>query len=284
VSTKLLDAWLEVGGNVLDTAREYGASESIIGRWMEERGCRDDVVVVTKCAHPENGASRLAPPEIVRDLEESLDALRTSQIDILLLHRDDPREPVGRVLEVLNEQREAGRIGAFGASNWTTARLDEAATYARSHGLEPFACSSANLSLAAQNEPAWPGTSSVSDAASRAWYERTGVPLFAWSAQAAGFFARGESALADPDVARVYGSPGNAERLRRAQALGRTKGADANAVALAWVLAQPFPVYAIVGPQSVAELRSTVAAVEVSLTAEDVRWLALETVAAPVVA
>lgn len=276
VSTELLDAWIELGGNVLDTAREYGMSESVLGRWMDARGCRGDVVVLTKCAHPEDGRARVTRADIVGDLMESLEALRTSCVDLLVLHRDDPREPVGRVLEVMNEQLEAGRIRAFGASNWTTQRLDEARDYASAHGLEPFACSSSNLSLAMQNEPMWPGALSVSDVASRRWHERTGLPLFAWSAQAGGFFARGETEPLDPDAARVYGSEPNRERLRRAQSLARSKRADPNGVALAWVLAQPFPVYAIVGPQSVAELRSTVAAVDVELTDEEVRWLALD--------
>ncbi len=276
VPLELLDAWLAAGGNVVDTAREYGESEAVLGRWMEARGCRDEVVVVTKCAHPDDAGPRLTPATIAADLAESLETLATDRVDVLLLHRDHPHAEVGPLLEALNEHREAGRVGAFGASNWTTARLQEATDYATAHGLEPFAASSPNLSLAVQREPFWPGTVSASDPESRAWYERTQLPVFAWSSQAGGFFARALDPDADAEILRVYGSAANDERRRRASELARARGARANDVALAWVLHQPFPVHAVVGPQRPEELRSCLAALAVELTPEDVRWLALD--------
>ena len=271
-STELLDAWLELGGNVVDCGREYGESERVLGRWLRDRGRRDDVVVLTKGAHQDEERRRVTPRDLSADLHESLEVLGATSIELYLLHRDDPSQPVGPLVEVLNEHRRAGLIGAFGASNWTTQRLDEADDYARQHDLEPFSCSSPALSLAQQQEPPWPDTVSADDAGSLAWYERRGMPLFAWSAQAAGFFA----GVSGPDVERVYGSDANLERLRRATALGRSIGHTANAVALAWVLSQPFPTYAIIGPRTVDELRRSVAALEIELSEEERRWLNLE--------
>ena len=272
-STELLDAWLELGGNVIDSAREYGESERVLGRWLGDSGRRDDVVVLTKGAHQHAGRHRVTPADISADLLESLDVLGVASIELYLLHRDDPSQPVGPLVEVLNEHRRGGRIGAFGGSNWSTTRLDEANEYARTHGLEAFSCSSPGLSLAQQSEPPWPDCLSADDAYSRAWYERTGMPVFAWSAQAGGFFAGADA----PDVARVYGSDRNSERLRRAAQLGARIGHTANAVALAWVLGQPFPTYAIIGPRTVDELLRSVAALEIELTQEEQRWLDLET-------
>lgn len=274
---ELLDAWLELGGNVVDCGREYGESERVLGRWLSNRGCRDDVVVLTKGAHQDADHRRVTPPDVTADLLESLSVLGVDAIDIYMLHRDDPSQPVGPLVEVLNEHRRPGWIGAFGGSNWSTERLDEAAAHARENGLEGFSCSSPALSLAQQSEPPWPDCVAADDAGSRAWYERTGMPLFAWSSQGAGFFA----GVTGPDVVRVYGSDSNLERLRRAAELGRRIGRTANQVALAWVLQQPFPTYAIIGPRTVDELHGSVAALEIELTREEWRWLDLETDSVP---
>jgi len=272
-STELLDAWLELGGNVVDCGREYGESERVLGRWLRGNGRRDEVVILTKGGHRDAVRSRVTPPDISADLLESLDVLGADAVEIYMLHRDDPSQPVGPLVDVLNEHRRAGRIAAFGGSNWSTQRLDAANEYARDHGSEAFSCSSPGLSLAQQNEPPWPDCIAADDARSHAWYERTGMPVFAWSSQASGFFA----GIDGPDVARVYGSEGNFERLRRATELGARIGHRANEVALAWVLGQPFPTYAIIGPRTVDELLRSSAALEIELTQPERRWLNLET-------
>jgi aryl-alcohol dehydrogenase-like predicted oxidoreductase len=102
--------------------------------------------------------------------------------------------------------------------------------------------------------------------------------VFAWSAQARGFFTDRLAAgtAPDPELLRVYDSEGNRERLRRARELASRHGVTANDVALAWVLHQPFPTYAVIGPRTVAELRSSVRALEVELTAAEARWLDLD--------
>lgn len=276
---ELLDEWVALGGNALDTAREYGPTrwgeaEEVIGRWLRDRGVRDQVVVGTKGGHHVVVGERRVTPENVRDdLDASL-AVLGGRIDTYLLHRDDPTQPVAPIIELLNRYTSDGRIGAFGGSNWTPYRLEEADAYAAERGLAGFSFSSPNLSLARQNEPPWEEALSASDPESRAWYTRTQMPLFAWSSQAQGWFSGRYSP--ETDVVRVYDSPDNRERLRRAQELGASKGADANAVALAWVLHQPFPTWALIGPRTVEELRASVAGLDVRLTEDEVRWLDLE--------
>lgn len=268
----LLDAWLELGGTIVDTGREYGTAEATVARWLDERGVRDEVLVLTKGAHQDATRKRVTPADITADLEESLSVLGLDLIELYLLHRDDPTQPVGPILENLNEHLRDGRIGVFGASNWSTGRLEEANAYAEAHGFHGFSCSSPALSLATQNEAPWPDCISASDPASHAWYARAGLPVFAWSSQAGGFFA----GVTGPDVSRVYVNDGNLERLRRATELGRHKGASANQIALAWVLHRPFPTYALIGPQTIAELRDSVEALELELTEDECRWLDLE--------
>ena len=274
VSLDLFDAFRDLGGNLVDTGREYGNAEPILGRWLRERRLDHEVAVLTKGAHHDNdtGRKRVNPAEITQDLEESLHALGRDSIDLYCLHRDDSAVPVGPILEALNQHRRAGRIRVLGASNWSAARLKEAAAYAARHGLEGFACSSPGLSLAAPREAPWPGCVTIHEREARAWYEKRQLPVFAWASLAGGFFA----GVRSPDIARVYESAENRQRLCRARALAARKGATASQVALAWVLHQPFPTYALVGPRSVTELRESVAALDLDLTPAESRWLDLE--------
>jgi aryl-alcohol dehydrogenase-like predicted oxidoreductase len=272
VADDVLDEWVRLGGNILDSARVYGdgASEEAVGAWFADRpAVRDELVVLTKGAHPEGDVRRVTPAAIAADLDASIAALGRP-VDVYLLHRDDPALPVGPLIECLNEHRAAGRLRAFGTSNWTCARIDEANAFAAALGLEGFTCNSPQLSLARQNEVHWPGTMAATDDV-RAWHERTQMPLFAWSAQARGFFAghHSESAV------RVYDNPDNRERRRRASEIAERVGCTANQVALAWVLAQPYPVYAVIGPRTVEQLHEAVGALDVSLTGDEVRWLDL---------
>jgi aryl-alcohol dehydrogenase-like predicted oxidoreductase len=266
----LFDAWLEAGGTVIDTAHVYedGDAERVLGRWLADRpGARERIVLVTKGAHPDGDRRRVTPADIAADLGDSMERLG-GPVDLYLLHRDDPAVEVGEIVDALDGHRRAGEIRAFGVSNWTLPRIDEANAYAAERGLAGIAFNSPHLSLAVQNEPPWAGCLSAADAESRAWHARAGMPLLAWSAQAAGFFAGAP--------ARVYDNAPNRERRERAARLGRERGASANAVALAWVLAQPFPTVAVVGPHSLEHLHASLEALDVELNAEEARWLNLE--------
>jgi aryl-alcohol dehydrogenase-like predicted oxidoreductase len=269
-STALFDAWVEAGGSVIDTGRQYGNAETIVGRWLRGRGRRDDVVVLTKGGHYDldTGRQRITPADITADLEESLRQLGVDTIDLYLLHRDDPSQPVGPILETLNEHRRAGKIRAFGGSNWTHARLDEARAYAEANSLETFACSSPQLSLAVPSEPPWPGCISIHEPDALAWYARTQLPVFSWSSQAAGYFAG-----VDSDLTRVYRTADNAERLRRARELAERKGCSPTQLALAWTAHQPFPTYAIVGPADADEIGESIVALDVELAPDEADWL-----------
>jgi aryl-alcohol dehydrogenase-like predicted oxidoreductase len=261
----------------VDTGREYGHAEAILGRWLRERHVDDEIIVLTKGAHHDNdtGRKRVNPREITEDLEDSLRTLGRPAVDLYCLHRDDPAVPVGPIVETLAQHQRAGRVRVLGASNWSTARLEEATRYAADHGLHGFACSSPGLSLAAPQEAPWLGAVTIHAPSARAWYAEHQVPVFAWASLAGGFFA----GVRGPDITRVYDTADNRERLRRAVSLAAEKGATASQIALAWVLHQPFPTYALIGPRSVAELQESVAALDIALTAAEARWLDLENAA-----
>jgi aryl-alcohol dehydrogenase-like predicted oxidoreductase len=258
----VLDEYVRLGGTAIDTARVYedGDSERALGEWLSRQPAtvRDRLVIVSKGAHPNGARKRVTPEEIERDLRVSVDLLG-GPIDVYLLHRDDPSVPVGSIIEALNGLRSAGLIRAFGTSNWTTARIDEANLWAAAHGLDGFCVSSQHLSLAVQNEEQWDDTRSANEPAMYEWHERTQTPLLAWSAQARGYFFGRDGA----DVLRVYDNDVNRARRRRAEELGGRLGFTASQVALAWALEQPFPVYACFGARTAGQVREAFGALDV---------------------
>src|SRR5579871_6711581 len=260
-SFALLDAFVEAGGNCLDTAYIYagGKSERAIGKWFAQRGNRDKIVLLDKGGHPTaDSGPRINPREITADMTESLARLQTDYADIYLLHRDDPNVPVGPLVECLNEHRRDGRVRVFGGSNWLPARLQEANEYAARYGLQGFSASSEQMCLAEDKEPMWGGCVVV-DAAARQWHTQHQFPLFPWSSQANGLFTGRFTPdnLDNANMVRVYYNDRNWERLRRAEELATQKGCTANNIALAWVMHQPFPIFPLIGPHNVEELRSS---------------------------
>lgn len=279
VTNTLLDAYLQAGGNCLDTARVYGGgkTEAALGQWFTSRKNRDKVVLLAKGAHHDANGKRVNPKGIAEDIAISLDLMQTDYIDIYLLHRDDPDIPVGVIVDALNQHKEAGRIKIFGGSNWTTARIQEANAYAEANGLQGFSASSPQLSLAVPNEPMWAGCLFVTPEDAE-WHTRTQLPLMPWSSQASGFFT-GRFTPEDrsnSDVVRVYYSDANWERYHRATTLAKQKGVTANQIALAWVLHQPYPTFPLIGPRTLEELASSLPALGITLTAQECDWLSLK--------
>lgn len=286
-SEALLDAAVELGVTTLDTAHVYagGESERAIGEWMEKRGNREQLVILAKGCHPNGDRARATPYDIGADLLDTLARLKTDHVDLWVLHRDDTRVPVGPLVEALNEHLRAGRVRAFGGSNWTHQRLAEANAYAAAKGLTGFAISSPNFGLAAQVQDPWgPGCVTIAgpqQVQARAWYAATGTAIFAYSSLARGLFSgrvKSASAVADSaaldDAARTaYCHPVNFARLARAEQLAGKKGLSVAQIATAWILSQPLPVFALVGAANHAELASTCAGAAVTLTADECRWL-----------
>ncbi|MDN5598915.1 MAG: aldo/keto reductase [Brachybacterium sp.] len=274
-ASAMFDAFTEIGGTTFDTAHIYagGLSEKLFGRWVRNRGVREDVVVITKGAH----TPHCDPESITRQLEISLERQGTDYADMYMMHRDNPEVPVGEFVDVMDEHLRAGRIRAYGGSNWTPQRVDEANAYAKANGRTGFTILSNHFGLAEALDVPWAGCVHATDPASKEWLEERGIALLPWSSQARGFFtgrAHPED-LSDPELVRCYYSAGNFERLARAQELGRERGVPATAIALAFVLHQKFPTFALFGPRSIAEMRSSTLGLGVELSEQEMEWLDL---------
>ena len=285
----VLDAFHAAGGNCLDTAHGYGRgdNERAVGQWINERGLRDEIVILGKGAHHSQDRKRVTPYDIKSDLHDSLARFKVDSIDLYVLHRDDPDNPVGPIVDTLHAAKEAGQIDAYGGSNWSAERLQEANEYAAAHGLTPFVASSPQFSLAVQIEPPWRDCISVSGPsgeAARAWCRENGVTLFVWSSMAGGFFSgrfRRDNLDTftewyDQLAVKVYCNEDNFQRHDRVQELAADKGVSVPQIALAYVYNQPDGIHALSGARNTDELRINVEASEIELTEEEIAYLELK--------
>ena len=276
-STAMYDDFFERGGNTFDTAYIYGGGlqEKLFGQWVRNRGIRDEVVLLDKGAH----TPHCNPEALLRQFDESLERLQMDHMDLYIMHRDNPEIPVGEFIDVLNDLKDAGRVRAFGGSNWTVERYDEANAWAAAHGKTGLAAVSNNFSLARMVSPVWGGCLAASEPAYKAWHERTQTPLFAWSSQARGFFV---PERAHPDkrddemLVRCWYSEDNFKRQARCFELAEKLKVAPIAVALAYVLNQPFPTFALIGPRCISETVGSCAALGLALSTDEVKWLNLE--------
>lgn len=288
-SFSLLDSVFETGCNTFDTAHIYGGgdNERTFGRWVRDRGIHDRVVIVAKGAHHNADRRRVTPWDITADIYDSLARFKTDYMDLYILHRDDPDFPVGPIVDILNEHMQAGRIHAFGGSNWSHTRIAQANSYAKANGLTGFALSNPHFSLARQKEEPWPECVTITGpeaAEARSYYQETQMPLFVWSSVAAGFFSGRftrdnlDSFQDGYDLMSIqcYATEDNFQRLDRAQELAAEKGVSSNQIALAWVLGQSFNVFPLVGARKAEEARQNAEALNLKLTAGELAWLNLE--------
>jgi aryl-alcohol dehydrogenase-like predicted oxidoreductase len=288
------DAVFENGCNTFDTAHGYGRgnAERLLGNWIRTRGIRDEVVIIDKGAHPYDGRNRVTPEDITSDVHESLERLGVEKMDIYLLHRDDPALPVEPIVDVLNEHHNAGRIGAFGGSNWTHQRIQAANDYAKANNLVPFVASSPHFSLAEMVKPAWDGCigiSGPSQKAARDWYQQEQMPLFTWASLAVGFMTgkyrrdnlESFTEYFDKVAINAYGYEDNFKRLDRAETLAKQKGVSLPQISLAYVVSQPLNIFALVGNRSAEEFEMNAAIFDIDLSEAEIDWLDLRTEAKP---
>ena len=271
------DAWMEAGGNAFDTGFVYGGGnhEKVLGQWIANRGVAKDVITIVKGAH----TPYCLPRALVAQLDMSLERLGLDHAPVYIMHRDNLNVPVGEFVDALNRLHKAGRIGAFGGSNWSVARFNEANEYAAKHNLKPLTILNNNLSLAVMEKPVWAGCVTSNTPDTLAFLRQSKTTHISWSSQARGYFlpeTLRNRLPADTSPETCFGSPANAERRNRAEQLAKEMGVSPHNIATAWVLAQSFPSLALVGPRSPGEIASTLPGLAVKLDAKQLAWLNLE--------
>lgn len=261
-SEHLLDTFMSLGGNQIDTARCYadwisggsGASERAIGKWLSGRK-RESVFLGTKGGIKPRGynATRgdLSRENLEKDLKESLGALQTDYIDIYWLHRDDFRFSPGEIVERMNYWIRQGYIRYFGFSNWTAQRIMEANKYAASHGLSGAAASQIQYGLGVCTPFDWGDSTIVCmDNSEYMTYKKLQMPVYGYSAQAEGYFPvylKGGSEALSSDTAKKYDTPVNRTRADRLKQLMKKKQFSLSWIMAEYVFRSPFPAMFIMG-------------------------------------
>ena len=253
----ILDAFTDMGGNLIDTAAVYGmgVSEQTLGEWMRLRGRRNRVVISTKGGHPSlpYWSRRVTEADIRADMEASLRYLGTDHVDIYFLHRDDESKPVAYIMPILDALVREGKTRLIGASNWTVARINEANDFARVNGLTEFSVSQIFHNAAFINkEGIYDQTLVAMDPTEHEGYVQNRIPVMAYTAQAQGLFSqirdKGLDGLPDT-MRRTYLNSDTLSRSDRILAVSEKTGLSPTAVSLAYLIhdrqVKTFPILGI---------------------------------------
>lgn len=278
---RLLDAFVDLGGNTLDTATVYsdwqpgetGRSENSIGDWLALRGNRDRIRIVTKGAHPPLGQtnSRIDPVSVRHDVEQSLRRLRTDRLDHWLFHKDDGVSSIADVVGALQDLRREGKVLAFGSSNWTVARNAEALAIPG----ETFTGNQVlgNVFAPIMGTPGDP-TNQIVDVPMFRQARDNGMTLYLFTSTAGGFFDRRAKGEAVP---KPFDNPACAAAAEKLEAIAAEVGIDPTVMILAFLIhLGPF-VRPVIGTNKVEHLRAQWKAHEVTLSPDTMRRIAAAT-------
>ena len=274
MSFKLLDAYVAAGGNFIDTADTYsrwapghqgGESETVIGKWLKQRGNRAKLVIATKVG-AEMGPDRkgLKKAYILKSAEQSLARLQTDYLDLYQSHRDDADTPVEETLEAYAELIETGKVRAIGCSNFTAERIAQSLQASRQHEWPQYQCLQPHYNLC-----------------ERADYEanleplclREGVGVIPYFSLAAGFLTgkyRSEADLAKSPRGQGVKKYLNDRGLRILSALdsvAKQSNSTPASVAIAWLMARPSVTAPIASATTLEQFDTLIAATRLKLDA-----------------
>ena len=266
-SRRIIDAYLEAGGNFIDTANIYtgGESEEVVGRAIKDR--RDDVVLATKGYGPIGTGPNtmgLSRKYLTRALEASLRRLGTDYIDLYQCHRPDPGTPVSETMATLHGFVQSGKVRYLGCSNWTGSQIVEAQWAARDIGGTPFISLQPRYSLNARR---------IEDDILPAC-QRQGLGTMIYSPLGGGVltgkYKPGQPAPEGSRAARggLWTRMLDDQSVELAVEVGKVAaeiGATPAAVALAWVLSRRGVTTVIIGPRTFEQYEQNMAGFDLAL-------------------
>ena len=282
-SHRMLDRFLEAGGNFIDTADTYddGGSEETLAPWLAQH--RDDVVLATKVrfAVSDPGGQGLAPDRIRAACDASLRRLGVDVIDLYQVHAPDPGVELEETLEALDGLVRAGKVRALGASNYPAWLLAWAVGLQDRHGWSPFVSLQPQYSLVERSI----------ETEILPFCRAAGLGVLPWGPLGAGFLTGRYSRDEPPPAGSRMGDAAddleeaparraierNFRAVDEARALAEAKGATTAQVALAWLLATEGVTSPIIGPRTYDQLEDLLGAVGVSLSAEEYERLSAHT-------
>jgi aryl-alcohol dehydrogenase-like predicted oxidoreductase len=266
-SFAVLDAYVAAGGNFIDTADLYagGESEKIIGRWLDRRGRRDDIVVATKVGMAGDRAN-LKAGTIRAAAEDSLRSLGTDHIDLYYAHRDDPDTPIEETLRAFDALVREGKVRYIAASNYEAPRLAEALKISDGEGLARYVALQPHYNLVERDFEG--------DLAALCTREDIGVMPYFGLAKG---FLTGKYRPGGPEGdspraarARAYLDGGGVAVLDVLDEVAAAHGVSAAAVALAWLRTRPTVVAPIASARTTGQLADLLPMAELHLTDDEI--------------
>lgn len=267
-SHEVLNLFVELGGNFIDTADVYsewaeghvgGESENVIGSWLNNRGKRDQVVIATKVSKLSTRPG-LGRENIIAACEDSLRRLQTDYIDLYYSHDDDTDTPLEETLAAYTELQQAGKIRYAAASNYSGARLREAASISQTNQLTSYVALQNHYNLLERDEYEKDSVSTLHE---------LGIDGFPFFGLARGFLSGKyrEGKVVDSvraaGVAKYTNEHGWAV-LAKLDRVANLHSVSVSAIALAWLKAQPGVTAPIASARTIEQLREI--ATEVNLT------------------
>jgi len=285
---EMCDIYMAAGGNMIDTGRMYGtgnASEALVANWIHKRKARDRMFITNKCCSPyrdrhgvmDESRPRVHPELITEDLICSLDRMEFDHFDCYLLHRDNPEIPIPDIMDRLEYHRTQGRITAYGVSNWSTNRINEAIAYCEKMKYQGISVNEPSYSLATVKECRWPNTVYINDEEARMFTDM-GLNVISFSPVGGGFFAGAffkDDAIVTEGTRKAYFNDENMEKYKRAEQIGKEHGTDAVSIALSYIASQDLLLAPIIGPRTPDEYKSCLNATSLRLTPAEIEYLSL---------
>lgn len=232
---QVLDTYMDMGGNFIDTSNNYAhwagtgdESETLLGEWLKDRGCRDRVVLATKVGFDRHGeGAGLKKEQIEYWVDESLRKLNTDYIDLYYAHTDDLATPIEETMEAFHRLVEKGKVLALGASNFDTWRLAEANMTAVQRGQTPYTVMQQRLSYLNPKfgvAPAYPYNEITNRERLRFLCDKN-MPLVSYACLCKGAYENPALLPAEYD----------GERLELIRTMAKEKGVSACALVIAWL-------------------------------------------------
>ena len=275
-SFAVLDAYMDGGGNFIDTADVYstwvpghvgGESEEILGNWMRTRKNRNRVILATKLGSrmgTSPDAQGLSRRYMMEEVEASLKRLQTDYIDLYQAHRDDEQTPLEETLAAFNDLIQQGKVRFIGASNYSTARAREALQVSEQHGYARYESMQPPYSLVNRGEY---------ERDLQAFCVQQDIGVITYSSLASGFlsgkYRPQRETPATPRAKGIkerYANAHGFKVLEQLDIVAEAQHATVAQVALAWVMARPGVTSAIASATTVEQLRELLGAVELTLS------------------
>lgn len=265
---EMMDVFVENGGTILDTARNYyewevngrGKSEKCIGKWLSHRK-RENICICTKGGlkgKGEEASINLSKTNLLTELKESLFHLNTDYLDIYLLHKDEPERKVEEIVESMQIIKEEGKIGKIGVANWSLKRIIEANNYAVKNKLEPFTVLQTWWSLAEYKKEMWNDKSVTYLGKSAYQYcKENKMICMGYTSQCKGYFQKAiEKGLdnVDPFLRHRIETERNLNKLNYIKGYCSTNNCSATDVVIGYITSNPLPGIALVSCSSVSQL------------------------------